>query len=236
MATDNQGFIYEAKINKLLKKYGLEPKSFRPAASDSNAPDAVIIKRGTEHKTEIKLDLAVDWGQGALDYDLKKKEWVLGGKTKTPAAEAMRELLTAVKTTELVNKAWKSKGAPRKFTVPLDKFEKQDSDYDMKTFPDVMSPVPGDAISKYYASKHTYYIQVGGYGLFYMGKDVANLGCSEFKPVVQLRIRRKRGGSMPLHNYRFSTALRVARLNKSNMDLENEDDLKALAARINDRK
>lgn len=238
MATDNRGFAYEKKINDLLKKYGLEKKSFRPAASDSNAPDALIIKESKEYKTEIKLDaVGVDFGQGALDYDLKTGKWRLGTTVKTPAADQMREFLTDVGAVELVNKVWGKLGAPRKFTVPLNKFKKKDSDYDQKMFTDQLLRVPGDAISKYYSSKHTYYIQVGNhYGLYYMGKDEGDFGCDEFKPEARLRIRRKRGGSMPLYNYRFSTALQVVSLSKSNMDLENEDDLKALAARMGKRK
>jgi hypothetical protein len=227
---DNRGFIYEEKINRLLKKYGLEKSSFRPAGSDPNAPDALITKQSVDYKTEVKLDLKVDFGQGALDYDMVRKEWRLGETTKTPAADAMRGLLNAANTFDLVNRAWKSKGAPRKFTVPLDRFKKADSDYDQRMFPDAMVNVSGDAISHYYMAKHTYYIQIGGgYGLYYMGEDVAGFGVSEFKPQIRLRIRRKRGGSMPLYNYRFSTALQVVSLPRSNTDLEKKDDIERLA-------
>jgi hypothetical protein len=232
MLYDNRGFAYEKKINDLLKKYRIAPRNFRPAASDSNAPDALIIKLAKEFKTEIKLDLKVDFGQGALDYDLKTGKWSIGMKVRTPAAEEMRQLLSMAKVPEIVNREWGKLGAPRKFTVPLDKFLREDSDYDQKLFTDKKIRLTTDPITAYYNRKDTYYIQVGaGYGFYYMGKDVAGFGCSQFKPVVEVRIRRKRGGSMPLHNYRFSTALTVVSLPKSNMNLDNKKDLEALAAR-----
>ena len=232
MTTDNRGFAYEKKINDLLKKYKISPRNFRPAGSDSNAPDALIVKMAKEYKTEIKLELDVDFGQGALDYDVKTGVWSIGMKTKTPAAQHMREMLMIAKVSEIVNREWGKLGAPRRFTVPNDKFLKEDSDYDQKTFKDKIIRVNNDPITAYYNKKDTYYIQVGGgYGFYYMGKDIAGFGCSEFRPVVQVRIRRKRGGSMPLYNYRFSTALNVTSLPKSNMDLDNKKDLEVLAAR-----
>ena len=228
----NRGIIYENRVNASLKKYNLLPKFFKGAGSDSNKPDSIIVKLADEYKTEIKLMLKVDFGQGALDYNVKTGLWSIGTRTKTPAAEEMREILMMAKVPDLVNREWGKLGAPRKFTVPLDKFTKEDSDYDQKTFKDKNIRVDGDPITKYYNRKDTYYIQIGnGYGFYYMGKDIAGFGCSEFKPTVEVRIRRKRGGSMPYHNYRFSTALNVVALQRSNMDLDKDKDLQALAAR-----
>ena len=129
MAADNKGFIYEHKINKLLKKYDLEDKKFKVAGSDSNKPDAMLLIGDNEYKLEIKLDLKVDFGQGSLDYDLSKKKWILGG-SKTASGEQMREFLTMVDVPRLVNQAWGSKGPPRKFTVPLDRFKPSDVKHD----------------------------------------------------------------------------------------------------------
>ena len=230
---DNKGFLYEEKINKLLKQTGIQPKSFRPAASDSNAPDAIFEYQGKDYKLEIKLDLKVDFGQGSLDYDVHTKKWRLGGAS-TASAQSMKEFLKEIKVPEIVNKNWGPKGPPRKFTVPLNKYTKADVEADYRRFTDTKVSVPSDAIANYYASKKTYYIQIGGgYGLYYMGKDSAKLGCARFNPETILRIRLKRGGSYPIYNYRFTTALLVPRLAKSNVDLENLEDLKAIAARAN---
>ena len=64
-----------------------------------------------------------------------------------------------------------------------------------------------------------------------MGKDIAKLGVPKFNPKLRLRIRLKRGGSIPIYNYRFSTALQAVSLNKSDIDLENIKDLTAISAR-----
>lgn len=228
MPADNKGFLYENKINKLLKQYKIQSQGFRGAGADPNAPDAEILVDGVKYKVEIKLDLKVDFGQGSLDYDLKKNKWVLGG-AKTESAEQMRDFLNSIDVPKLVNKEWGKAGPPRKFTVPLDKFKKTDVDYDYANFKDKFIDVPSSAVADYYASKQTYYIQIGKYGLFYMGKDPAKLGVPEFKPKLRLRIRLKRGGSLPIYNYRFSTALQAVSLNKSNVDLENKKDLKNIA-------
>jgi hypothetical protein len=230
MAEDNKGFLYENNLNKLLKQYGVEKKSFMGAGADSNAPDAMLTLGGEDYKVEVKLDLKVDFGQGSLDYDLDKETWQLGG-AKTASGEAMREFLTMIGVPKLVNKAWGKYGPPRKFTVPPAKYKKSDVDYDYKSFKDQFLSVDSDAISDYYASKKTYYIQIGGKGLYMMGKDPAKLGVPKFKPMIRLRIRLKRGGSMPIYNYRFTTALQVVSIADSQHDLEDTDFLKAILAR-----
>lgn len=226
-----QGFLYERKINKILKDSGLENKSFMPAGSDSNAPDAMLLYQGEEYKVEIKLDTKADFGQGSLAYDAKTKKWVIAG-SKTPSGQAMRDFLMSIGADRIVNKAWGKHGPPRKGTVPDQKISKKDVAFDYDHFTEEKIRVDSRAIEDYYNTKKTYYIQIGdGHGLYYMGKDIADIGCSEFKPDVILRIRLKRGGSLPLYNYRFSTALQVKRLEKSNMDIEDKSDIEAMAAR-----
>jgi len=228
-----EGFVYEKKINDLLKKYEIEDPSFQPAASDSNAPDAELLLSGKKYKVEVKLDLKVDFGQGSFDYDLKKDKWILGG-ADTPSAKHMREFLEEIGVLKMVNssRGWGGKGPPRKFTVPLKKFKPEDVKYDYANFTDKFIDVPSDAVSNYYASKKTYYIQIGdGYGLYHMKSDPAKLGTSPFSPTLRLRIRLKRGGSNPIYNYRFSTALQAKSLSKSKVDLENKEDIEAIAAR-----
>ena len=233
MAEDNKGFLYERKINADLKKYKVYPGGYSGAGSDSNAPDAFIRVNNKDLKVEVKLDMKVDFGQGSLDYDLKNKKWILGG-AQTQSAIQMRKFLESIKVPNIVNKAWGSKGPPRKFTVPFEKYTKQDVAYDYKNFTDTFVNISNSAVSNYYNSKNTYYIQIGdGYGLYYMGKDIAKLGVKPFFPTLKLRIRLKRGGISPIYNYRFSTAIQAATnsLSKSNSDLDDILFLKGLGAR-----
>jgi len=228
----NKGVLYEAKVNKNMKVAKVEKSSFQPAGSDSNTPDAQLTYNKKDYKIEIKLDLNVDFGQGSLDYDLENEKWILGG-AKTPAAEQMREFLTAIGVPALVNKKWGSKGAPRKFTVPTSQYKKSDVAYDYENFKDFFVSIPKDSVAKYYNSKDTYYIQIGGYGLYHMGSDPAGLNTKEFDLELKLRVRIKRGGSMPIYNYRFTTAIQAVKgtLTKTTENLDDEEYLKALKAR-----
>lgn len=230
---DNRGIVYESRINKLLKKNKVQKMSFIPAGSDSNAPDAILTLGTKDYKVEIKLDAKVDFGQASLDYDVNKKKWSLGG-ADTASAIQMREFLDSIGVPKFVNKKWGPKGAPRKFTIPPAQFKQIDVAHDYKTFKDEFVDIPPSAVADYYNSKNTYYIQIGGYGLYYMGKDIANLGVPEFDSKLRLRIRLKRGGSYPIYNYRFTTAIQAisASLSKSNSDLENEEFLKAIKHRM----
>jgi len=228
----NKGVLYEAAVNRNMKAAKVEKSNFQPAGSDSNAPDAQLTYNKEDYKIEIKLDLNVDFGQGSLDYDLENDKWILGG-AKTPAAEQMREFLTAIKVPSLVNKKWGPKGAPRRYTVPTSQFKKKDVDYDYLNFKDFFVSIPKDSVAKYYNSKDTYYIQIGGYGLYHMGSDPANLGTKEFDLELKLRVRIKRGGSLPIYNYRFTTAIQAVKgtLTKTTDDLDDKEYLKALNSR-----
>ena len=221
-AEENRGIIYENKINGILRRAKLLKPGFHAAGPDKNAPDAIFMKDKKEWKLEIKLDLKLDFGQGSLFYDLKTKQWKIGGD-KTASAIWMHDFLESIGVSKIVNKVWKNAGAPRKFTVPLESFTKADVDNDYRKFKDEYTKVPNSSIEDYYNSKGTYYIQIGGgYGTYYMGKDPAKLGVPRFDPKVSLRIRIKRGGSIPIYNYRFATALRVNTPTRSKFNMEKD--------------
>jgi hypothetical protein len=232
MAESNKGFLYEQKINSILKRNGVQRKDFRPAGADSNAPDAELRVKGKDYKVEVKLDTKVDFGQGSLDYNVKTGKWTLGGAS-TASAEQMREFLRMIGVEKEVNKKWGKLGAPRKYTVETKKFTKKDVDHDYKTFKDFFVDIPGNAVANYYASKSTYYIQIGGgYGLYFMAQNPAQIpDIKQFNLKLRLRVRLKRGGSSPLNNYRFTTAIQAVSgsLHHSEGDLENLKFVKSLA-------
>lgn len=217
-----QGFIYETKIHNALKSKKLVPPNFSPAGSDPNAPDAMFIYNSKKYKLEVKLDLKADYGQGTLDYINGK--WVLGG-AQNQAAEEMRSLLKGVGIENFVNSRWGPKGPPNKGTKDNKFITKQDVDSDYRRFTDSFLQINSSALWAYYGSKQTYYIQIGGYGMYYMASNPAGLDIPQFNAGLRIRIRLKRGGSTPIYNYRFTTALQVtSKPKKSNEDIDRNVD------------
>lgn len=201
-----QGFLYEGRVHNRLKAKNLVPRGFTPAGSDPNAPDAMFIRNGVNHKLEVKLDLKADYGQGTLEYI--NGVWRLGG-ADTAAAEELRGLMRAVGIESFANSQWGPKGAPFKGNVDTANFTQEMVTSDYQKFKDGFLTIPSSALHSYYAAKGTYYIQIGGYGMYYMAANPARLPIPQFNPGLRIRIRIKRGGSVPINNYRFTTALQV---------------------------
>jgi len=213
-----QGFLYEGRIHQKLKAKKLVPAGFTPAGSDPNAPDAMFIYGGQNNKLEVKLDLKADYGQGSFEYS--NGRWILGG-AKTAAADELRSLMRAVGIEAFANKQWGPKGPPNKGTVDNKDFTQEMVSSDYARFKDAFLSIPSSALHSYYAAKQTYYIQIGGYGLYYMAANPAGLPVPQFNPGLRIRIRLKRGGSTPIYNYRFTTALQItSKPPKSKYDID----------------
>ena len=200
-----RGFLYEGRVFNKLKSKNLVPSGITPAGPDASKPDAVFNYNNVPYNLEVKLDLATDYGQGTLDYN---NGWVLGG-AQTPAAEEMRSILNAVGTVQFANTSWGYQGAPNKGTVENKDITEEMVREDYRRFKDKFLSVPLSSLFNYYAAKNTYYIQIGGYGMYYMAGNPGNLPVPRFNGAMKLRIRLKRGGSTPIYNYRFTTALQV---------------------------
>ena len=201
-----QGFAYESRVHNKLKSGGYVPAGFTPAGSNPSAPDAMFNYGGRSYNLEVKLNLVTDYGQGSLNYS--QGVWSLGG-ANTSAAFEMRRLLRTVGVEPFVNQVWGIQGAPNKGTVIPSEFTPEMVREDYSKFTDKFIAIPSSALHSYYAAKGTYYIQVGGYGLYYMAANPAGLDVPQFTPGLRVRIRTKRGGSTPIYNYRFTTALQV---------------------------
>ena len=220
-----RGFLYEGRVFNKLKSKNLVPLGVKPAGPDPSKPDAVFLYDKVAHNLEVKLDLATDFGQGTLEY--KDGAWNLGG-ANTPAAEEMRNILNAVGTVQFTNTSWGYQGAPNKGTVENKDITEEMVREDYRRFKDKFLSVPLSSLFNYYAAKNTYYIQIGGYGTYYMASNPANLPVPRFNGAMKLRIRLKRGGSTPIYNYRFTTALQVVQKpTKSKFDIDNSMDFLA---------
>ena len=217
-----RGFLYEGRVFNKLKSKNLVPFGVKPAGPDPSKPDAVFLYDKVPHNLEVKLDLATDFGQGTLEY--KDGAWNLGG-ADTPAAEEMRNILNAVGTVQFANTSWGYQGAPNKGTVENKDITEEMVREDYRRFKDKFLSVPLSSLFNYYAAKNTYYIQIGGYGMYYMAGNPGNLTVPRFNGAMKLRIRLKRGGSTPIYNYRFTTALQVIQKpSKSKFDIDKSMD------------
>ena len=69
-------------------------------------------------------------------------------------------------------------------------------------------------------------MQIGSYGLYHMRANPLQLPVPQFNPGLKIRMRTKRGGSVPLNNYRFTTALQITgRPGISPINLERDVDI-----------
>ena len=221
-----RGFLYEGRVFNKLKSKNLVPAGVTPAGPDASKPDAIFLFNTQQYNLEVKLDLATDYGQGTLDY--KNGAWELGGANTKEAVE-MRKILTSVGAVKFANTSWGYQGAPNKGTVENKDITEEMVREDYRRFTDKFLSVPLSSLFKYYAAKNTYYIQIGGYGMYYMAANPGNLPVPKFNGALRLRIRLKRGGSIPIYNYRFTTALQVIQKpSKSKYDIDS--DMKFLAS------
>lgn len=231
------GFEYEKLIQNLLIKSGFSPRDAATAGKGHGADASfeIINSKGKKEKynIEVKLSPSVFAGQKNCSYDFKTGKWAwlsqdeltnfydelkLMDEFVLPYAEdklknlmlkfGVNKLPASLTTQEYFNLS-KKLGE----TLELGKFD--------------INPT---AIYKHYALKDVHYIQIGGgYGFYYLDKDVAGLGVDNFKPErTRARIRLKWGGPSTLtdenEKKRSSLTLNVgiifSGLKQSNYNLE----------------
>tara|TARA_Y100001970_G_C13949988_1_gene707740 strand:+ start:68 stop:850 length:783 start_codon:yes stop_codon:yes gene_type:complete len=232
---DNNGELYEKYLFEKLRGERLTPIGFRPAGSDSNAPDIKFMWKGNSYNLEVKLNKVADFGQSGLTYVNNK--WKLHGK-KGIAHESMRTMLLNMGIEDFVNSkaGWGGLGKPRLFELKDAKPKPlsptwADKQEDFGKFLDKYIPIPNNTVTNYYKGKNVNYLHIGGLGTYYMGADPAQMvqptGMQRFQADLKLRIRKKGSSSSP--NYRFSLALKLASTpNESEFDIETEDAIAVL--------
>ena len=206
---ENRGTIYERELCIKMQRALVVQSTFIPAGSDSNAPDIIFLANGgNPYNLEVKLNLLdPDYGQGSFSYD---NGWKVSGQNAK-----MQELLDNVGAETVANRIWPD--TPNKGTVSNDDITPEMVAQDYQNFKTKYQNVDRDMVFDYYADKDTYYIQIGGYGMYYMKEDPANLkscGVPQFNGGFKLRYRLKRTTSVEnsngaKYNYRFSTALKA---------------------------
>ena len=186
--------VYQSVINNKLKLNKLSPNNFVNSSYNFNNPDAMFIYDGNQYRLELKSGLGNEYCNGTLVY--RDGDWVVD---KADDNE-MKELLKSIGVENFADKKW---GEPRKGTKnPL---TKEDKEYDIKTFKEQNLQIRSSSLHSYYASKGTDYIQVHGYGMYYMSQNPAGLSVPQFNPNLKLKISLKKSGS----DYQFVTSLQL---------------------------
>ncbi len=226
----NAGFLYESSLIKSLRNQGFTVSD--PAGADSAKADLELTSGFKTIKFELKEKLSADFAQMNFDFDTTSKQFFID-KTKTTAKkEAAQTMIGIAEEFDIIRQAnehWNpKKNMPAKFVVKSSApFADRDKarKLDIKRFPDKFLAKGVEAaqqVEKYYNSKDTYYIQIKGRGLYYMGKDPEGYGCPRFSNSVtdsSIRIRIKTNSASKAR-WSFLMALKINGLRASNRDLD----------------
>jgi len=214
-----QGFVYEKNAAKLLKKYNLVPKNFRPAGAGHNQPDLMLLYRGEEAGCELKIT-AASAGSLVLKYDDTKQRNPWGFGSIKPEEDEKKFLAYVAEKSgffEEVDEQWKPNGTPQKFMDnPTIKDKKKQYEADLSNFRDIKKEIDSSFVEKYYEKKDTYYVNVGTHGFFLFGntnplklKNVPRFSDAA-KVIYRGRVQYKGSG-----NYQFTFELQFSMTMKS---------------------
>ena len=196
-----RGLDYELKIYNAIIKSGLTffNPGDKPAAGFSNvgAGDIEGKLNSKPFNIEVKLSPDDQMGGGSFNYDMKTKKFT-AAKKMDPADEEL--LLSAVQQKTKALDAYIMAAReldPIKYHKDIDgipiKVSKKGRDIlkEKGLLKDINTKVITDAkfIEKHYNKKGVYYIQIGGAGLFYLGKNPFKLPIPRLSGEIQVEIR-----------------------------------------------
>ena len=185
------GRRYEQALYRKMNRAGVVPEDFTPAGSDSAAPDMKFYAKNELWNLELKnASSLLDFGQSVIEYS--GSSWRLSG-TNT----VMVELLRGLGVEKIANEKW---GVPHKRT--RQSVTVQEAIEDVQNFRDkYVKNISVNNVIRYYNSKNTYYIQIEGRGLYYMGSNPADIPeIPELSGSYKVRLRRKPAGTSTLSN------------------------------------
>ena len=207
MVSGQRGLDYELKIYKAIQQSGVDffNPGDKPAAGFSNqgAGDIEGKLNGKAFNIEVKLSADDQMGGGSFNYDYKTKKF----KPAKPIDPGDLELLqaAAISKTKALDAYIEAarKLHPTQYHKSIDgipiKVAKSARDQlkDAGLLKQINTKVITDTsfIEKHYNKKGVYYIQIGGRGLFYMGKNIYNLPVPRLQGEIQIEVRLGYSGS-----------------------------------------
>ena len=232
IGTGNAGFIYERDVILALRNSGFTVSD--PAGADSAKADLELTSGFKTIKFELKEKLSADFAQMNFDFDTTRREFYIDKTKPSAQKDAAKVMIGIAEQYSIIPKAnahWKpKKNMPAKFMLkPNSSLKERMVGYnlDQKRFKDKYLGQgfgPAQEVEKYYNAKDTYYIQIKGQGLYYMGKDPEKYGCPRFSESCSdsnIRIRFKPNSKSDAQ-WSFLMALKIASLRPSPMDLDRD--------------
>ena len=239
------GLVYEEFIVKTIKSAarkipGLKVISNRGAGYNSQIPDInlQIEKDGQKSKVaiEVKKDRNVRFGQVTLGLEdgeiiIRKGGKAIdptsipGGKNLIAKAGEGKEFLNNI--LNLINKEENAnfKNFPLGTSISKETYQKVTDSSDYKNFVNLTEELNQQRVAAHYNAKGVYYIQIGGKGLYYMGKDNLSLGVPELSTAFTGSMRFKKGTTKNGRNTIsiVSEPKMKGKLDKSNINLETKE-------------
>lgn len=204
----NKGDTYEEKIRKICVKKGITLKKFRRGGAGAKS-DIEFVHKGKTYILEVKVDTKADYGQKTFRWNNNTWKWSLNDK--------VTQMYTKLGVLDLIQN---KKITPRLFTIIREKLTQEDKTFDQKSFEQSID-IDTEKLFSYYSQKNCHYIQIGGYGFYYLDKDILNLQVPQFDGKLRLRFRAKTIHSVPLWNYGYYAVLKVNKPpTRSSFDIE----------------
>ncbi len=228
---------YERIVIRSIKQAGIGGRIKRATTHDAWRPDADMKIDGQYHYVEVKTDGHAQMGSGSVAYrdglyhpagdNFELSQDVaetLNDLNDTSLRKGIKRLLAFLSTKE-----------KRFVSVPFSGFDNDRWEIAKKS--GLLLPINRtfqsnvSAIAQHYARKNTYYIQIGGAGLFRLGEEnPANLPVPRLEGKVQLELR---AGKSDVGK----ASLRItARLLTRNMSPYTLDDVDSIKQMLRDRR
>tara|TARA_B100000768_G_C11261767_1_gene369091 strand:+ start:206 stop:1015 length:810 start_codon:yes stop_codon:yes gene_type:complete len=210
--TVSRALDYETKVFDIMKSAmidGLDVGSVNGAGfSNQGAGDIEATYRGEQFNIEVKLDMFPQMGGTSIRIDSNEKTCTLV-QPDAVDADAIPFFMKAAKVQDAPLKVWVDfirKQEPKElhskvpYTIPFGSVTKEawiaaknagllKEMNATRSFPDAKN------IAKAYNRKNVYYIQIGGAGLFYLGKNPLRLPVPELKGAIDVEFRLGASGS-----------------------------------------
>jgi hypothetical protein len=201
-----KGLDYEVKIYNAIINSGLDffSPGDKPSAGFSNqgAGDIEAKLKDKDFNIEVKMSANDQMGGGSFIYDFQSKKFTpakpmdpsdqeLLLSAVKPKVQAIDDYIIAARKLEPVQYHKNISGIPIKVSK-----KGRDELKSKGLLKNINTKVVTDAsfIAKHYNKKGVYYIQIGGAGLFYMGRNILSLPVPPLNGEIQVEIRLAYGG------------------------------------------